>query len=316
MKKLVRLLEIINLVQVSPGITASELTERCEITERTLYRDLDLLNAANIPIVSQGRGKGYAFLGNFKLYPLNFTEDERQALSILPTILHEKFQTIPFYQALEKVLATDRAEAIDQRQFANHLSKVIQIKGTHASDDEQHDILSKMSEAVLRSKTIKATYHSRNSKTRQRKLDPYFLVPRDNQLYILGFCHEHKMIRTFRLNRFEKVIVLDETFEKYTTDVEGYLKNTWSIIRGEDLLTFKVRFSKEVANLVKEADYNVEPKFTDQEDGSLLFEVTVNDSQELIRWIMPFGADAEIIEPIKYRESFKETLKKWQAQYE
>ena len=60
------------MVQSSPGIKAKELAEWCEASERTIYRDIDIISAANLPITNEGHGKGYEFIGNFKLYPMDW----------------------------------------------------------------------------------------------------------------------------------------------------------------------------------------------------------------------------------------------------
>ncbi|MFD1909510.1 helix-turn-helix transcriptional regulator [Paenibacillus rhizoplanae] len=57
---------------------ARELAERCGNSERTIYRDMDALSAMHIPITHMGHGKGYAFIGNFALYPLNWSEKGRR----------------------------------------------------------------------------------------------------------------------------------------------------------------------------------------------------------------------------------------------
>jgi predicted DNA-binding transcriptional regulator YafY len=86
-ERLIRLLRIINIIQESPGIKAIKLAELCETSERNIYRDLEILSAANIPIMNEGHSKGYKFIGNFKQYPLNWDEDEFKAFTLLPVLL-------------------------------------------------------------------------------------------------------------------------------------------------------------------------------------------------------------------------------------
>ena len=126
LERLSRLLRIINLIQSNPGIKARELAERCETSERTIYRDLEVLHAANIPVVNEGKGKGYTFLGNFKLYPINWAEDEYNAFKMLPLLLQKKFQSDAFHRAYEKVMAAHSAEKIEREDLISNISKVIQ----------------------------------------------------------------------------------------------------------------------------------------------------------------------------------------------
>lgn len=89
----------------------------------------------------------------------------------------------------------------------------------------------------------------------------------------------------------------------------------WGIKADTDEVTFKVRFSKEVARYIKEHRYDSKPQFIDQEDGSLLLIVTTRGSEEFMRWMKQYGKDAELLEPAEYRmqllEEYKELAQKY-----
>lgn len=312
-ERLIRLLRIIILIQANPGITAKRLAEKCETTERTIYRDLEVLSAAHIPISNTGYGKGYEFLGNFSTHPLNFTEEEAIAFSILPKLLEQSSHIIPdsFYTAYEKVMASHYKE---KRDFTNALINwisVIQL-GTSATEQQKNENLLPIIEAILNHESIKITYHtqSRNVQT-TRTIDPYILIPRDHQLYLMAFCHQAGEMRTFRMSRVKEVMKTKEQFERIDFDVEKYFQNTWSIIKGEQNIHFKIHFSENVARYIKEEEFFVQPKIIDLPDGSIHFEVTLNDDTEFFQWLMKYGPDAEIIEPKSYREKMKNLLLQW-----
>lgn len=314
MVRLSRLLRIINLVQVYPRIKAKELAEYCEVNERTIYRDLITLIEADIPIVNEGHGKGYVFIGDFKLYPVNWTDEEYQAFVILPN-LFEKGTSIPkkFYSAYEKVMAGYFSQKAEREQLGNFLSLI--HNKSHATIENK--MLQILTQAVLSQRIVEIVYHSFNSNTiRKRRINPYFFIPRKNRLYIVGYCHGKQEIRTFRLNRFKEVNLLDQTFVKDEINIEKYFKYTWSVIRGEKLIAFKVRFSEKIAHYIEEDEYNVKPIMSKQDDGSLMFEVILNDDKEFIRWLMQYGSEAEILEPKEYRQKLQKELELWNALYQ
>ncbi len=315
MDRLIRLLRIINVVQASPGIMARELAKHCETSERNIYRDLELISSANIPITNEGHGKGYKFIGKFKQYPLNWDEDELNAFTVLPALLAEEYHTKSFVLAYEKVMATHIAEHVERKSLLSDLAKIFQ-SGHGSPSLHENSILPSIIDGVLTNRTIEAVYHTQSrDTTTNRKIDPYFLIPRKNRLYIIGYCHKSNEIRTFRLSRFQSVDVLSKQFTRDDINLEKYLQYTWSIIRGDERIDFKVKFSKEVARYIKEEEYNVIPRITSHQDGSILFEVTVNDDREFLKWVMQYGPEAEIIEPQKYRIRIKETLQKWNEMY-
>lgn len=314
--RLIRLIRILMLVQGKPGIMARELAERCETTERTIYRDLEALSAMNIPISNMGHGKGYEFVGNFAMYPVNWTEEETIAFSMLPSIL-EHVQLLPpgFQTAYEKVMAADRKEKNKRREVIEDIAEIIQT-GSPSNREETSNILSPIIQAALNERSIDTVYYTQSrDEVSRRRIDPYYLVPREQRFYLIGFCHMAQQIRTFRVSRFREVELTDLTFSKEGFNIRQFMKNTWSIERGKELITFEVKFNANVARYVKEEELFVKAKLTELEDGGLLFEVTLNHDREFLSWLSQYGPDAEILRPASYRELMRERLCRWQALY-
>jgi predicted DNA-binding transcriptional regulator YafY len=310
-------MRIINLVQSKPGILARELAERCETAERTIYRDLEALSAMNIPISNFGHGKGYAFISNFSMYPLNWTEQEAVSFSMLPSVLEQIKPLIPdeFESAYEKVMGSHHKEKSKRADILQHVADVIQM-GTPAYREESGSFLSDIIQASLSEQTIRAVYYTQSrDEESTRDIDPYYLVPREHRFYLIGYCHSAEDIRTFRISRFRKVELLSQNFDKGDFNLKTYLKNTWSIERGEKQIRFKVKFHSSVARYVREEELFLKPKLTPQKDGSLLFEVTVNHDREFLNWLSQYGPDAEILEPKSYRDVMREKLERWKNLY-
>lgn len=312
--KLIRLLKIIYAMQWKPGITAKELAERCETTERTIYRDLQELSSI-VPFTNEGYGKGYTFVGKFAMYPLNWTEQEALVFSLLPSVVDETKLPPGFDSAYDKVMAAHVKEKYEQRNLLKEVTEIIQM-GHPAYRGEQSNFLYPVIQAILSETTVDCAYYTQSrDELTERCIDPYYLVPREQRFYVIGYCHLAGEVRTFRLSRFRRVTLTNQTYDKSGFNIKQYLKNTWSIERGEDEIHFKVRFSSEVARYVKEEEMFVRPRMKDLPDGSLLFEVTLNHDREFMNWVYQYGPEAEILEPASYREKMKEQLKKWQALY-
>lgn len=316
-ERLIRLLRIIILIQAYPGISSKLLAEKCETRERTIYRDLEVLSGADVPITSRGYGKGYSYLGDFSVFPLNWSDEEAVAFGMLQKITEQSSQLIPksFYTAYEKVMATHHKE---KKDFHNTLQKMVSIiqLGTPSFQQQKNNFLYPVIEAILKSHSIEIVYHtqSRNVQTK-RTIDPYYLIPRVNQFYLIAHCHQAEDIRTFRLSRLLDVKETNQVYHKHTFDIDEHFKQTWSIIQGNESIDFKVRFHKNIARYIQEEELFVRPTLTEEKDGSLLFEVTLNDDTEFLQWLMKYGPNAEIIEPIRYREKMKQTLNEWLEMY-
>jgi predicted DNA-binding transcriptional regulator YafY len=230
---------------------------------------------------------------------------------MLPSLIDKDKLPQGFETAYDKVMATHRKEKSKRHDVIGDITDIIQM-GTPAYRKESPNFLQGIIRAILEHRTIDTVYHtmSRNETT-ERKIDPYYLVPRDQRFYLIGYCHLKQDIRTFRISRFRKVEVTEELFEKGDFSIKKHLKNTWSIEQGDKNITFKVRFSADIARYVKEEELFVHPRMKDHKDGSMTFEVTVNNEKEFLRWILQYGPSAEILEPKSVREKMREQLRDW-----
>lgn len=313
-EKVIRIFNLINAIQSNPGISAANLALKCDVNIRTIYRDIEMLSLI-APITNEGRGTGYRFMGKFFLYPLNFTEQEALVFSLLPSVLDIDKLPPGFETAYDKVMSTNRKEKSQQNNIIEDIAGIIQM-GTPAYRKESPNFLQPIIHAILEQQTIDTVYHTQyRNETSERKIDPYYLIPRDQRFYMIGYCHLKQDIRTFRISRFLKVELTNHSFDKSDFNIKKHLKNTWSIEQGEKNTTFKVRFNADVARYIKEEELFVHPRMKDQKDGSMLFEVTVNNEKEFIRWILQYGPSAEIIEPKSVRESLKSQMSEWLAMY-
>lgn len=308
--KVIRIFRIINAIQSNPGITAADLAFRCEVNIRTIYRDLEVISHF-APVTNEGRGTGYRFMGKFFLYPLDFSEQESLAFSLLPSVLNPDKIPPGFHSAYDKVMGTHQKEKSRQNGLLENIADIIQM-GTPAYRKESRNFLQPLIGAILEQRSIRTVYHSQSrNATTAREIDPYYLIPRDQRFYLIGYCHLKGAIRTFRISRFEQVEMTASTFDKGNFNIKQYLKNTWSINRGTRNITFKVRFHPDVARYIKEEELFVQPRMSEEGDGTLLFEVTVNNEKEFMKWILQYGLNAEILEPESARARLKEQLGQW-----
>lgn len=313
-EKFIRLFNLLQAIQANPGISAADLALKCDIHIRTVYRDLDTLSLI-APVTNEGRGTGYRFMGKFFVHPLNFTEQESLVFSLLPSVVDRDKLPPGFDTAYNKIMATHLNERSKQNAIIDNIADIIQM-GTPAYRPESPNFLQPIIRAILESRSIETVYHTQyRNETTERRIDPYYLVPREQRFYLIGYCHLKQGIRTFRISRFHKVELTAHPFDKGDFNIRTYLKNTWSIERGDKNMTFKVKFSADVARYIREEELFVHPRIREQRDGSILFEITVNNEREFLKWVMQYGPEAEIIEPQYVRDHMKRQLREWARLY-
>jgi predicted DNA-binding transcriptional regulator YafY len=294
-------------LRLNRRLKASDLARKCGVTERTIYRDIISISAANIPIYFDG---GYKLLHDGFLPPTNLSAHEAGFLvSLLKSPLFEKGR--PFRETARKIL--DKIEVTDESKNA---TGSIAIGVTSTERSHSHKLTSSIENAIREKRNITIFYESLKSEKTKRKISPYAMAFRKSAWYLVGHCHLRDDIRTFRLGRIQSVRLSPERFQ--TPDnfsIEEYFQNSWGVYKGK-LTKFKVKFSGQAAVMVKTSKHQPYEEITELEDGSIIYETTVSGREEFIRWILGFGPDAELLEPQSARREIKRILDSASENYE
>ncbi|MGQ8870852.1 helix-turn-helix transcriptional regulator [Paenibacillus sp. TSA_86.1] len=317
--RLIRLMRIITLVQAKPGILARELAERCETTERTIYRDMEALSAMHIPIANMGHGRGYMFISHFAMYPLNWSDEEAQAFMQLADVMEDIRPLLKpaFESAYEKVVASsqkDRTERVEwSEQIRGMFKEGATIWQSNEGDEPSHALLTLL-QAGISLNSIEGNYLSQGEMGMIR-FDPYCLIPREYQFDLLAYCHLSERMRTFQVNRLHDLRIMPRTFRKNDYLIESYFRAPWTTKGSTDGDAIKIRFSSLVVDRVMQERFFVRPVLTIEPEGTLLFETVIFNVEELFVWISKYGSQAEILEPEHFRVLMKEHLERWQQVY-
>lgn len=317
--RLIRLMRIITLVQAKPGILARELAERCETTERTIYRDMEALSAMHIPIANMGHGRGYMFISQFAMYPLNWSDEETQAFMHLADVMEDIRPLLKpaFESAYEKVVASTQKNKKERVAWSEQIGNLFKVGMPVSQYDDQteeaDDTLVRLFEACISQNTVEAEYVVQHAKAMVR-IDPYCLIPREYRFDLLAYCHVSEGLRRFQINRLRKVRVMSRTFRKDDYLFKSYFRMPLAE-RGTEWISFRIRFSPAIADQVSQQPFLIRPAVTKELDGSLLLETAVSDDHAFLGWLAQYGPDAEILEPENYRKMMQERLRQWQRLY-
>ncbi|MFF2911865.1 helix-turn-helix transcriptional regulator [Paenibacillus sp. NPDC057934] len=317
--RLIRLMRIITLVQAKPGILARELAERCGNSERTIYRDMDALSAMHIPITHLGHGKGYAFIGNFALYPLDWSDEEAMAFAQLRNLMDDIKPLLPsgFESAYEKVMAAEykhRAEKEEKMEIVGREAGTAWME-RGGLQPEQPTFLIELFVAMLKQKSIQADYNENAHEEKGIAIDPYYIILLENRFYLIGYCHHFEVIRTFHTNGLSNVKPLKYGFSKDNFDLQAFMKHKWALDKDSLQVEFKIKFSEWSMERIRKEGVLMKPIKVDQENRYFQFKVSVDQEITFVRWILEFGEEAELVEPSYYREVMRYQLEKGLSLY-
>ena len=296
-----RLLAIVLELQASGWQRAEDLAARFEITKRTVYRDMQALSEAGVPVVAVP-GQGYSLAPGYFLPPLAFTLDEATMLLLGADFVAQNFdaQYRAAVQAasrkIEAVLPEARRAQV--QAFQRAIRFIAGGTGEGAAPQEQR-WLPAVRRAILEQRTVRFQYHARgsgDSTERARQADPYGLANVGGAWYLVGFDHLRHALRHFRLERMEGLTLLDKTFQRPA----GF-----SITLGERPddrpIVVKALFASSAARWVQE-DRSFFAVAEEQRPDGLLVTFRLRQERDLLQWLLGWGAQVQVLEPASLRE--------------
>ena len=313
-----RLLYILNLLRSRNKLRASDLAEECEVSERTIYRDIIGLSSANIPIYFDD---GYKLLTDTFLPPLNFDLDDYLTLK-LALQSSPLSQQSPLRRSAKRVLT--KIEANLSSSLKAKLSEIsaegdkepvrIEVKST--SDFSKFSLwFNLIEQAIFHNKTIKIFYESLEAGETFREVDPHSLVFRKHAWYFIGFCHLRQKMRIFRINRIKKISLLNKTFERRKDfSVTEFFKDSWEIYQGEPTKV-EIELRGKAVKIIESGVHHPSEKIEKLDDGSLVYKVKIKGTEKILRWILGFKDDAGVLKPEKLREEIKQISEKLSRMY-
>jgi predicted DNA-binding transcriptional regulator YafY len=301
-----RVHDVIRLIEARHGITVNELAEETGVNRRTIHRDLQAIQDAGYPLVSEWQegNKSYRFLTRFKdVPPISFTLQELMTLHFLRSQL-DIFTGTPFHDDLETIFG--KVRSVLPPRYAAHLERIsrvslplLQGRRDYGKVTEQLRLLR---EALLYQYRVTLHYRTGGQKKPTiYHLDPYTLIHFKGGLYLMGYAHNRKGIRTFAVERIDRVEVERERFEipaGFTP--EEQLQSAFGIV-GESVMEVVVRFSPAVAHTVRDRIWHPGQTVVEEDDGSVRLAFTAGGVMEIVSWLLSYGCHAEVLAPPELR---------------
>ncbi len=256
-----RLFKIVYHLLDKGQATAPELAERFEVSVRTIYRDIDALSEAGIPIYAEtGRNGGIHLMKDFVL--------DKAALSAI------------------FILNTENWLEVDFSRWGNK-----------QDDNKKFEILKS---AVIRRRAVRITYAGSYKFISERTIYPLKLSYKSRAWYIKAYCTEKNGYRIFKLTRILDLEALDESFS-YRAFPEQ------SNSGQQECHPITLRFPREMSYRVYDEFDNTEVSI--QENGDLLVSARMPEDMWLVGYLLSFGTQVEIIEPLYLKNVIAEQAK-------
>lgn len=292
-----RLFRMLYYILKKGKVTARELAERFEVSIRTIYRDIDSLSSAGIPIYAiQGKGGGIEIADEFVLSKSLLTEDEKE-------------------QIMTALYGLENVNKSYENELLIKLSALFKIKNTNwievdfnswQNNKIYEKIFNEIKSAILSKNILEFSYFGSNEET-YRKVKPVRLLFKGQDRYLYAFCLLRDDFRYFKLSRIKKLKTLPIIFED---DFENVILK--KEMRYENTVHIKVKFDRKVAfRVYDELGENI----TEDEDGNLYAEVEIPNDYNLYGYIFSFAENVEVLEPKEIRIQIKKIINEISKKY-
>lgn len=303
-----RLLGIIYILMNKGTVTAAELAERFEVSVRTIYRDIEALSMAGIPVyTTKGRNGGISLTEQFVLDKMLVSKQEQQ-------------QILAALASLKETGADEGEEILNKLGdfFREKPESWVAIDFSDWSG-RRKELFNQIRDAILNRRVMQFDYYGQYGEMSSRCVEPVQLLFKEYTWYVRAFCRTRQAMRLFKVMRMKRVIVSEETFSpgekvhspaederfaKSTTPREGYAETT-------DITIWIDR---------KEA-YRIYDRFEEEEitvlpDGNFKIQMNCILDDWIYGMILSFGPSAQVLKPKSVKQELRKRIKKMLKKYD
>ena len=290
-----RLFEIVYILIQKKKVTAKELADKFEVSTRTIYRDIEVLSRANIPIyASKGKDGGIGLLDKYILNKTILSEEEQN-------------QILFALQGMKKVKGQDEKDILEKLSilFNKEINDWIKIDFSNWGNvqEERFDIIKS---AILNKQLIGFTYYNSNGEESKRIVEPLQIWFKDKSWYLVSYCKLKQDYRIFKIARIKEVKMLQEHFERELPKEENEQYNF-------KIIELELEINKAMTYRVYDEFESKE--ITKKQDGNFIIKVKYPENEWVYGYILSFGEYAKVLNPGYAKNIIKDKLQRTLKNY-
>ncbi len=222
MSQLPRLISILTLLKSRRVLTATELSDKFDVSIRTIYRDIQKLIEAGVPVITL-EGRGYTLMDGYTVAPVQFTEKEANALITAEHLVNQSNDSSfvrDFKEALTKIKSVFRSSILEKSEILDNKMYVFDTRKESISSNA----LSEIQLAITNFNYVEINYRKADDPNISfRKIEPYFIFSTENKWILIAWCYLRKDYRAFRIDRIQHFKILPNHFEDRKFSIQDYV---------------------------------------------------------------------------------------------
>jgi predicted DNA-binding transcriptional regulator YafY len=309
--EVIRQWRLLKRIEAGRFTSTRDLAKEHEVTERTIRRDIEALQESGFPLydeIVQGKKVWRVVEGSRQRVTQSFSLAELVALYFGKNLIGF-LAGAPFQQDLESAFEKIR-EALPPRSLP-YLARIQSLFVARAEAPKDYsrkrEVVAALIDATLHQRCAVLQYFSFSSRQRKRyTVDPYRVVYYHGGLYLYARVEEYGEVRTFAVERIERIDVLEREFEMPADlDVSEYARGAFGITGGKPE-TVELVFEREMTEYVRERLWHESQVLEERPDGSLLLRMHVAPNRELRSWLKGFLPHVSVLRPAALRDKLIE----------
>lgn len=222
MNRIDRLMSILWTLQYKKFVTAEQLSDKYNLSIRTVYRDIKALNEIGIPVVLEPN-RGYSIMQGYFLPPLLFTVEEANAILLLQS-LAQKFTDSSISKntdsAVEKIKLVLKSTDFEKTEsFSNKVAVY-----TPENETKENNYLNDIQKAIVNKTLLKITYTDTNNNNTSREIEPIGIIFYTNQWHLIAWCWLRESYRDFKINKITHLTLTSSSFKKaHSYSIQDYM---------------------------------------------------------------------------------------------
>ncbi|MGX8833732.1 helix-turn-helix transcriptional regulator [Amedibacillus sp. YH-ame6] len=294
-----RYFQMVYLLLEKGNMTAPELAKHFEVSVRTIYRDIDILSSAGIPIyATQGKGGGIFIQDKFVLNKSILSEEEQKQIIMA-------LQGIRMVEDDNTSVLLSKLSSVFQKQDTNWFEFDF---SSWTKTGARKEVFHTLQSAIFKSKKVSFQYYNGKGEAVERLVEPLKLVFKSYDWYLYGFCCMRDDYRFFKLTRIKNLVMKDDGYVRAVP--EGIFSRSEKFEM--DMVKVTLLFDKSMSVQVYE---KFDEEVTVREDGNLIVETRMPNNELLFRYVLSCGEKVEVISPRSIRDIISERVRKIADKY-
>ncbi|MBP1039995.1 YafY family transcriptional regulator [Vagococcus sp. BWB3-3] len=307
--KIERMLTIIVMLLNRNRVTAHELSEKFEVSVRTIYRDIETINLAGIPIISHsGNNGGFSIYESYKLNHQVLTLNNMSSLLSTLKDINATVDDIELESSIEKLENIVPKNKSDHLKL--HMEQIIIDLHPYGNTPDQKALVKALRKAITQTNLLTIDYRNYDNIVSSRQVEPMSLVFKNYTWYLFAYCLLKEDFRTFRVSRISDFHIENHSFERRE---KSYHEITASLNEQTAMTTIVLKISPKMKSRVEDV-FNKED-ITILETGELLIEASFPEKEWLFSLIFSFGEHIEVLAPKELRQTITSKLELMTEKY-